>query len=239
MKHYLVGYNCENLLSHDRSEHETMEVPAETDVVVCGPPGTEPRHGFSRTRFDHEESVVYSRSSTSLSSEPSPLEQYMIPLKDTPKELLTVEVCVRDEDIRSALRCTRARTNMFNRATRKKSHLESESDSSEETSSFSDSAESSEEVSTRLRENVKSMNRNRCADQPSKTKPPPVRPPPIKVCNQNTLRRHDVICCNPPPLCVCSSLLLAKVMERFWSDCFVAVVVGRLMVVKLTQAVSW
>ena len=163
-----------------------MEVPAETDVVVCGPPGTEPRHGLSRTRFDREESVVYSRSSISLSSEPSPLEQDMIPLKDTPKELLTVEVCVRDEDVRSALRCTRARTNMFNKATRRKSLLESESESSEEMSSCSDLSESSEEASTRLRENFKSMKRNRRADHLSKTKPPPVRPPPLKVCNQKT-----------------------------------------------------
>lgn len=105
----------------------------------------------------------------------------MIPLKDTLKELLTVEVYVQDEDIRSGLRCTRAR---INRASKREFHLESESDSSEETSSCSDSTGTNEEVSTKPKERLKSMNRNRRADHPSKTKPPLVRPPPLKVCNQ-------------------------------------------------------
>ena len=98
-------------------------------IVVCGPPGTEPTPGISNTRLDHHESVVYSRSSTSLSSEPSPFHQYVVPLKDTERELFEVEISTPSEQDCPVYRRTRARTSMFQPPS-KVSYVESDSESS-------------------------------------------------------------------------------------------------------------
>ena len=171
------------LLIPHRIEDENMEIPHQPQVVVCGPPGTEPKHGLSRTRFDREESLVYSRTSTSLVCDPSPLQQYVIPPKDTPKETVAVDVCVGYHGTMPTLRCTRARTKLFKKATKRVSDSESESDSitSEELSSASDSTESEDEFGARLTESLKRMNRSKRV-QPSQVNPRSTKALPVKVC---------------------------------------------------------
>jgi len=66
-------------------------------VMVCGPPGTEPVEGHSQTRFDDNESLVYSRVSVDMSITPGYIHESgslkLIPPKDTP--ILTAEVYAR------------------------------------------------------------------------------------------------------------------------------------------------
>ena len=66
-------------------------------VMVCGPPGTEPVEGRSQTRFDDNESLVYSRVSVDMSITPGYIHKSgslkHIPPKDTPS--LTAEVFAR------------------------------------------------------------------------------------------------------------------------------------------------
>ena len=65
-------------------EKKTLPGP----VMVCGPPGTEPIANISQTRFDDEESLVYSRVSSNISLYPSYIHRagnlHHIPPKDTP-----------------------------------------------------------------------------------------------------------------------------------------------------------
>ena len=59
-------------------------------VIVCGPPGTEPVPNISRTRFDEDESLVYSRVSLDMSISPGYIHKSgcisHIPPKDTPRK---------------------------------------------------------------------------------------------------------------------------------------------------------
>ena len=154
-------------------ECENMEEP---DVVICGPPGTEPGPGMSIVHMERNESLVYSRSSTALSSKSSSLQNFMIPAKDIPKGSCEVGVCVPEEGIRAALRCTRARRNMFRAPKKIISYSESETDSNADTTSPSDLSESEEETTTRLTEGHKVNGKRRHLDRPQAThrlaKPP-------------------------------------------------------------------
>ena len=156
-----------------------MEEPLRPGVVICGPPGTEPRPGFSSTRLDTSESLVYSRCSTSLTCLSSPLQKYVIPLKRTQRELLEVEIFVRNEDSNPRLRQTRAMTKMFEVPKEKASSSESESDASVDITSDSEASESEDEFCARLNRRFKTMSRNR------RTGPSRVRHPSackLKVC---------------------------------------------------------
>ncbi len=66
-------------------------------VMVCGPPGTEPVEGHSQTRFDKEESLVYSRVSLDMSIIPGYIHKSgslkSIPPKDMPS--VTAEIFAR------------------------------------------------------------------------------------------------------------------------------------------------
>ena len=139
-----------------------MEELLRPGVVVCGPPGTEPKPGFSRTRLDSDESLVYSRSSIALASEVSPFQRYVIPSKDMPKKLCKVDIFVPKEQLVAATRCTRSRTNMFRTRTRRESS-ESGSQSSVELTSVSDvtSSEEEETFGKRKRRTERTRRRNR------------------------------------------------------------------------------
>lgn len=156
-----------------RSEEGGMEEPLQPGVVVCGPPGTEPKPGFSRTRLDHNESLVYSRSSTALVSEASPFQKYVIPSKDVPKKMCQVNIFVPEEQLAAVSRLTRSRTSMF-RAQKWKESSDSESES---ITSGTDVTESEEEeiVSRRKQKVVRTRRRDRQKGKP--------RPPPLKVGN--------------------------------------------------------
>ena len=127
-----------------------MEDPLRPEVVVCGPPGTEPKPGFSRTRLDSNESLVYSRSSTALVSEASPFQKYVIPQKDVPKKMCQVDIFIPEEQLAAVSRCTRSRTNMF-RSQKWKESSESGSESSTELTSGTDVTESEEEATVNRR----------------------------------------------------------------------------------------
>ena len=148
-----------------------MEEPLFPEVVVCGPPGTEPKSGFSRTRWDSNESLVYSRSSTALTLEVSPFQKFVIPSKDVPRKTCKVDVFVPKEQL---IRCTRSTTSMFKSKTRRASS-ESESESSLEHTSDSDVTESEgeETVSRRRRRIERTRRRDRRKGK--------LRPPPLKV----------------------------------------------------------
>ena len=163
-------------MSSYRSEEECgMEEPLWPGVVVRGPPGTEPKPGFSRTRLDSNESLVYSRSSMALASEVSSFQKYVIPSKDMPKRTCQVDIFIPKEQLVAVTRCTRSRTNMF-RTKMQMESSESESESSMElTSSSSDVTESDEEEAVRRRR--RRIERTRHRDR-QKGKP---RPPPLKV----------------------------------------------------------
>lgn len=151
-----------------------MEEPLWPGVVVCGPPGTEPKPGFSKTRWDSNESLVYSRSSTALTSEASPFQKFVIPSKDVPKKTCKVDVFVPKEQL---IRCTRSTTSMFKSKTRRASS-ESESESSLEHTSGSEDTESEgeETVSRRRRRIERTRRRDRRKGK--------LRPPPLKVYGQ-------------------------------------------------------
>lgn len=150
-----------------------MEEPLLPGVVVCGPPGTEPKPGFSRTRWDSNESLVYSRSSTSLASEVSPFQKYVIPSKDVPRKMCKVDIFVPNEQLKVATRCTRSRTTMFRTKTRRESS-ETESGSSVELTSGSDVTESEEEDAfSKRRQRTRRRDRRKGK----------LRPPPLKVGN--------------------------------------------------------
>ena len=148
-----------------------MEDLLRPGVVVCGPPGTEPKPGFSRTRLDSNESLVYSRSSTALASKPSPFQKYVIPSKDIQKEMCQVDIYVPEEQLATISRCTRSRTNMFRTPKWKESFSSSESESSIELASGTESEE--EETVRRKDERIRHSGR-------SKGRP---KPAPLKVGN--------------------------------------------------------
>lgn len=201
-----------------------MEEPLRPGVVVCGPPGTEPKPGFSRTRLDSNESLVYSRSSTAIASETSPFQKYVIPFKDMPKRMCQVDIYVPKKQLAVATRCTRSRTSMFRTKTRRESS-ESESECSVELTSGSDVTESEEEETGGRRK--RRIERLRRRDR-QRRKPRP--PSPLKVGNfclgffyQNymTLYNISTIICDP----FCSSsrevshplLLILTAMRPYWS----------------------
>ena len=194
-----------------------MEEPLWPGVVICGPPGTEPKPGFSRTRLDSNESLVYSRSSTALASEASPFQKYVIPSKDMPKKMCEVDVFVPKEQLTAVTRCTRSRTSMFRTRIQKESS-ESESESSVELTSGSNVTESEEEVTVARRK--RRIERTRRRDR-RKSKP---RPPPLKVgnfCLCFFLPELYIIICDP----FCSSnrevnhplSLILTAMRQYWS----------------------
>lgn len=163
------GIHCHN--NYRTQEESGMEEPIWPGVVVCGPPGTEPKPGFSRTRLDSNESLVYSRSSTALISEASSFQKLVIPSKDVSKKTCKVDIFVPKEQL---ARCTRSRTSMFKSKTWRASS-ESGSESSLELTSGSDITESEEEETVGKR-----RRRTRRRDR-RKGK---LRPPPLKVYRQ-------------------------------------------------------
>lgn len=152
-------------------KYESMEGP---NVMICGPPGTEPGPELSVAQMDRNESLVYSRSSTSLASKPSPLQNMMIPEKDTAKQVYRVFACAPEDNVG---RCTRARTNTFMAPALRKvgPYLRRESDSSVSDSEFSDSDEEEEYMIGPTTERFRGLHRNK------KNIPP--KPAPLKVRN--------------------------------------------------------
>ena len=142
---------------------------------MCGPLGTEPKPGFSVTRFDRSESVVYSRSSTALTSVPSSFQKYVIPPKDTPKVRYQVNVCVPEEELANVSRLTRSRTSMFTTRNLKESS-DSESENESSTSSTDDMESEKVRTVSRRRKAVRTRRY-----QNSNVKP---KPSPLKVSRQ-------------------------------------------------------